>query len=275
MKFLCLPGAFGSAKNFQVQMGPFVAEAKKRGNVDFSWTQGTRRATPPQGFEDYFGAGVQWRFFDHDGMSSFDMLERIREFPEGTNAEDTMRVLIDDQPAYALASVQEAVQWLLDMIDADPEIEGVLGYSEGATVAATLILEERRRWEVEGRPRRIKRAIFFSGWPPLSMAGGKVQVLLADQCQDVIDIPTLHVVGYSDPYILGAISLFNMCNQDSAEMFDHGKGHTLPRDAETIKELGDAVDRLIASADSADSTSHGNSEEGWQVSKLVSMSIVS
>lgn len=107
------------------------------------------------------------------------------------------------------------------------------------------------------------------------MAGGKVQVLLADQCQDVIDIPTLHVVGYSDPYILGAISLFNMCNQDSAEMFDHGKGHTLPRDAETIKELGDAVDRLIASADSADSTSHGNSEEGWQVSKLVSMSIVS
>lgn len=104
-------------------MGPFVAEAKRRGNMDFSWTQGTHKAVPPRGFEDYFGAGAQWRFFDHDGMSSFDVLERIREFPEGTNAEDTMRVLVADQPAYALSSVEEAVQWLLDMIDADPEIE--------------------------------------------------------------------------------------------------------------------------------------------------------
>lgn len=103
------------------------------------------------------------------------------------------------------------------------------------------------------------------------MAGGKVQILLADQCQDVIDIPTLHVVGYTDPYILGAIALFNMCNQDSAEMFDHGKGHTLPRDAKTIKELGDAIDRLIANDDG---TSDGESEGDWQASKLMSLPIV-
>lgn len=102
------------------------------------------------------------------------------------------------------------------------------------------------------------------------MAGGKVQILLADQCQDVIDIPTLHVVGYTDPYILGAIALFNMCNQDSAEMFDHGKGHTLPRDAETIKELGDAIDRLIANDDG---TSDEDSEGDWQASKLMSLEI--
>lgn len=31
-----------------------------------------------------------------------------------------------------------------------------MGYSEGATVSASLILEERRRLEEEGRPRRIK-----------------------------------------------------------------------------------------------------------------------
>lgn len=36
------------------------------------------------------------------------------------------------------------------------ETQGILGYSEGATTAATLILEERRRCESEGRPRRIK-----------------------------------------------------------------------------------------------------------------------
>lgn len=35
-------------------------------------------------------------------------------------------------------------------------LQGIMGYSEGATTAATLILEERRLFEEEGRPRRLK-----------------------------------------------------------------------------------------------------------------------
>lgn len=110
-------------QNFQVQLGPFVAEAEKRGNAKFSWTQGLRKATPPAGFEDYFGAGPLWRFIDHDGSNTFDVLERIRDFPEGPNAEATMRLLVDEESAYSMTSVQEAMQKLLDIIDADPEIE--------------------------------------------------------------------------------------------------------------------------------------------------------
>lgn len=34
--------------------------------------------------------------------------------------------------------------------------KGILGYSEGATVAATLALEEQRRVREEGRTRRLK-----------------------------------------------------------------------------------------------------------------------
>ena len=37
--------------------------------------------------------------------------------------------------------------------------QGILGYSEGATTAASLILEERDRWEKQGRPRRIKVSV--------------------------------------------------------------------------------------------------------------------
>lgn len=76
------------------------------------------------------------------------------------------------------------------------------------------------------------------------MANGKVEVLLADQSQNILDIPTLHVVGCNDPYIAGAVALYNMCDQSSAELFDHGKGHTVPRDSKTIHELCDAVERL-------------------------------
>lgn len=110
-------------QTFQVQLAPFVAELEKRGNAEFSWTQGTRKAVPPAGFEDYFGSGPLWRFMDYDGTKAFDIVERIREFPKGPNAEATIRTLLGNQPPYALTSLKEAIQTLLDIIDADPEIE--------------------------------------------------------------------------------------------------------------------------------------------------------
>jgi hypothetical protein len=44
-----------------------------------------------------------------------------------------------------------------------------------------------------------------------------------------------------DPYVHGSLALFNVCDPDTAYLFDHAKGHTLPRDKETVKELGDVV----------------------------------
>lgn len=110
-------------QNFQVQLGPFVTELEKRGAPAFQWTQGTYKATPPAGFEDYFGGGPLWRFTDHDGRSSFDIVDRIRDIPQGPTAEATMRMLIGDEPGYTLSSVRAAVQTLLAQVDADPEIE--------------------------------------------------------------------------------------------------------------------------------------------------------
>lgn len=50
--------------------------------------------------------------------------------------------------------------------------------------------------------------------------------MLADESGEVIDIPTCHIVGCDDPYIDGAMALYSMCDQDSAELFDHGSGHS-------------------------------------------------
>ncbi|KKY28037.1 hypothetical protein UCDDS831_g00560 [Diplodia seriata] len=272
MKFLCLPGAYGSAQvckrapkspaytslppeqNFKVQLGPFAAECERTGAVSLAWTQGTIPAKPPQGFEDYFGPGPLYRFFEFDGMEGFeDILDKIRDFPEGISAEDTMRRLFEGQgdqapTSYSDENLRKCLDHLFDVIDADPEIEGILGYSEGATTAASLVLEERRRAEEQGIPRRIKAAIFLAGWPPVKLGNGQVHALLADECEDVIDIPTCHIVGCYDPYIHGAMALFNLCDEDTAELFDHGKGHTVPRDSVTLRELGEAVMRLTAKA---------------------------
>lgn len=80
----------------------------------------------------------------------------------------------------------------------------------------------------------------------MKLADGTVHCLLADETESIIDVPTCHVVGCNDPYIHGAMALFGMCDEDSAMLFDHGKGHTVPRDARTLQELVSAVNGVWA-----------------------------
>lgn len=42
------------------------------------------------------------------------------------------------------------------------------------------------------------------------------------------------------------MALYNVCNADTAVLFDHAKGHTLPRDKDTIKELVDVIRDAVA-----------------------------
>jgi len=45
------------------------------------------------------------------------------------------------------------------------------------------------------------------------------------------------------------MALYNTCNQDTAFIFDTGKGHTLPREKQLVKELGDTIRNMIAQAE--------------------------
>ncbi|RYP63533.1 hypothetical protein DL771_009229 [Monosporascus sp. 5C6A] len=240
MTILCLHGSYGSAS---VQLAPFIDAMEKSSRVKFRWIDGSHRAVPPPGFENYFGQPPLYRFVAFDGVEALDdVLSRIRELPQGITPEDTIRSLVKEQQPYSPRTLQSALDRLFQIMDEDREIDGILGYSEGATVAATLILEESRRLQEEGRPRRIKYGIFFAGWPPVRLQGDHIQVLLPDEVENAIDVPTCHVIGCNDPYIHGAMALYSMCDEDTALLFDHGKGHTVPRDARTIRELAEAVD---------------------------------
>lgn len=93
---------------------------------------------------------------------------------------------------------------------------------------------------------KLQYAVFFAGWPPVALKADRVQCLLADECEDMIDVPTCHIVGCKDNYIGGAMALYSMCDEDTAILFDHGKGHTVPRDSTTIKELSSAIEQTFA-----------------------------
>ncbi|KAE8443298.1 hypothetical protein EG329_002014 [Mollisiaceae sp. DMI_Dod_QoI] len=242
MKFLCLPGAYGSAKNFEVQLAPFCKEMSKDGTATFFFTQGQNECTPPPGFQDYFGPAPHYRFIEYDGIEQNDVLERVRDFPEGENPEDVLRELMPGGSEELQQSFRKALDALYLTMEQHGPFDVICAYSEGTVISGSLIMDEQRRFEREGRPRQIKQAVFFAGWPPLKPDSN--EILLSDISEEVIDIPTLHCVGADDPYLHGAMALFNVCDQDEAILFDHGKGHTIPRDAQTLKELGDAVRAL-------------------------------
>lgn len=127
---------------------------------------------------------------DDGGTAEDTMLSRIRELPAGQTPEDVMRALAKKGGSWN--NRQGALDYLYDVLDQFPEIQGIVGYSEGAAMAGTLILDEETRFRNSGRPRRIRCALFFTGWPPVSPDH---KIVLCDESELMIDIPTLHVVG--------------------------------------------------------------------------------
>ncbi|KAK0714129.1 serine hydrolase-domain-containing protein [Lasiosphaeria miniovina] len=248
MKFLCLPGAYGSAKNFKVQLGPLAEELESRGLGTFTYSQGIHEVTPPTGWEDYFGSLPLYRFLDTSRGDAFETLRRLRHVPHGMRPEDTMRAFQAARSGqdWHQRAWREAMDSVFKTIDEDPEIDAIIGYSEGAMVGASLIVEEGLRCKRSGAPRRIKFAIFISGAPPLKIESqDKIVAQLVDESGIVIDIPTFHIFGCEDAFLSSAVALFNVCDQDSARMYDHGLGHIVPRDAENVGLLSKLLQDVV------------------------------
>ena len=220
----------------------------KRGLGTFSYTQGSHVVEPPSGWEGYFGAPPLFRFLDTTRGDAFETLRRLRHVPQSMNPEDTIREFQRAGPGnneWHARAWERALDDVFKSIDEDPEIEALMGYSEGAMVSASLIVEEAKRAARTGRPRRIKFAVFISGAPPLRLDGHRIVSCLRDESGVVIDIPTFHIFGCDDAFLSSAVALYNVCDPDTAKMYDHGLGHIVPRDSENVGLLGEILGRVM------------------------------
>lgn len=181
MKFLCLPGAYGSAKvsrslrlvsmlakvvagltliaqNFRVQLGPLADELERRGLATFAYSQGSHEVEPPAGWEDYFGARPLYRFVDTYYGDTFENLRRLRHIPHSISAEDAIRMVREagEPEDWFYGVCSDALDDLFKRVEEHPDIDAVIGYSEGAVMGASLILEEALRAQRTGYRRRIK-----------------------------------------------------------------------------------------------------------------------
>lgn len=81
--------------------------------------------------------------------------------------------------------------------------------------------------------------------------------MLADECGTIINVPTCHVLGTNDPLVYNAMALFNVCNENTATLYDHGLGHLIPRDTENVQQLGDILEKIISRINKATTAGTG------------------
>lgn len=213
---------------------------KTSGNVSFYFTHGWISVDKiPDELHGYFGPPPNFTFLDVDYSIIHDM---IRFLPRLETAERSLRSAVDQAGRPQCRNIRAVMDYLIELLDRE-DITGVIGYSEGARIAASLILEERRRKQAGGYVPRIKCACFMGGWQAMDPSSAKE--LFADEMDERITIPTCHVVGSNDPFIGGSLALYNICDPDYANLFDHGGGHTLPREKDVVAELAEAIQDII------------------------------
>jgi hypothetical protein len=142
-----------------VQLGPLASELERRGLASFVYSQGTHEVEPPAGWEDYFGSRPLYRFLDTRQGDNFDNLRRIRYVPHSMNAEDAMRMFQDcggEGEDWHQQVWRDALDGVMKTVDENPEVDAIIGYSEGAMVGASLVVEEAEQEKRTGRKRRIK-----------------------------------------------------------------------------------------------------------------------
>ena len=136
-------------------------------------------------------------------------------------------------------SVIIALEYLHNIMEDEGPFDGVMGVSEGASVAATLLIEDLQACKARNAQSSLRCGIFFIGAPAWYADGTKPWI--AEQHGQVIDVPTCHIMGTNDILKIGAEQLFKICDADKALVIADPGGHRIPQDFDTNKQVADWI----------------------------------
>lgn len=196
--------------------------------------------TPP----NVFGSPPHLRFLKSfiEGTPDEQFREILKNVP-GTTLEQKWRYFGESQGLRTSTSMGAVLARLRQVVTDEGPFDGLIGNSEGACIAATFIINESEQCQVN-KAQSVRCAVFMSGIPPLKPDGEGLY--LADACGQIINMPTLHIIGYNDPTKDATLTLYHLCNEQSAEIVDHGQGHMVPRDPRSCKFMIKGIRDLIA-----------------------------
>ncbi|KAL6878976.1 serine hydrolase FSH [Trichoderma novae-zelandiae] len=233
MRFLCLHGRGTSAQIFELQTARLREQLSDH---EFVFIDGVVETEPSEGAE-----AVAEEFFGWF-----------------------------EQPA-SPAQTQQLLLGLVDFITANGPFQGLMGFSEGGIVAATLLAHDARQ-PFAG----LECGVLMSAAPPLDPAGilddpPTLRCLIPAVDGAAIRVPTAHVAGANEPFahlvslspLAGVLIssglgdpeklhqlLFQLCDDRRRERFVHGLGHEVPgaRSDEGLAGTVRVIERTIERA---------------------------
>lgn len=119
----------------------------------------------------------------------------------------------------------------------------MIGFSNGAALAATMLLGQRRLWSMEQNPQSsIKMVVLLSssspGDPLWLLEKGMIKAVDEDQGR-LIDIPTAHIWGKNDKdWAETSANVVHLCIADKRTVLIHEGGHEFPGGKDKSAVLG-------------------------------------
>lgn len=169
---------------------------------------------------------------------------------------------IDDSPCFQYlnssspASYLQAVEQLDSFITNEGPFDGILAFSQGATIAGTLLARQYQNVNegvIAPNSPPFKCAIFFSGIQPVDWDGlvtGEVRILDAGIDGGLLKLLTVHVWGRQDLLWSGeSENLSRLCEAHSRLVCIHEGGHEIPgpKLGNSVVEAVRAIRRTIDS----------------------------
>lgn len=264
MKFLCLHGTATNSDVLKDQLGtwyyvtqycyatdvvvPLSYELGKHQSVEFDFLGGSHEVPGFPGLETHH-PGPFFRYYGLDAADVTQVAFSMQSLStSGNSPEDFSRKVRhlcpgDVNPELATQRVLEFAR----NSDLGP-VDGLLSFSDGASVAANVLMNSEQCRSL----RPFKCAILICGTPPFRPRNE--DPYLADVVGQIISTPTLHILGVKDPGRLGGLALYNLCTTGTASLYEHGKGHEIPRVPAITKNMAKLIRDMIIRVEEADQT---------------------
>jgi hypothetical protein len=225
-------------------------------NITFHFAQGYLDSQPPHWLAEQLEGPPHLRFFQWNsalldiGYDTHVQKHGVPNLKEGMWGIDVEPEQLEDDKLAPLFiqymnnppepwSVGVALEYLHNIIEDEGPFHGVIGVSEGASVASTLLIEDIQHCQAVGIRSNFRCGLFYIGAPAWSADGTKA--VLSEEYGQVINIPTCHVMGAKDVFKVGAEQLLKICNSDEALVIHDSGGHRMPQDMPTNKKIADWV----------------------------------
>mmetsp|Transcript_2147 Transcript_2147/g.3779 ORF Transcript_2147/g.3779 Transcript_2147/m.3779 type:complete len:237 (+) Transcript_2147:157-867(+) len=131
----------------------------------------------------------------------------------------------------------ETLTYIRSFCELNQPIHGILGFSQGATVAALILALKHEYFEFS----QIQCGIMISGFPPRDPA--LHQILF--HSSNPIQIQSLHVIGERDQWVVPERShaLLSAWNSNYVHLYSHDKAHLVPSNRDFTQTLIQFLDQ--------------------------------